>query len=126
MSLILASSAIFSNHYRLQLMSCDFLITERQDCHQTINSYYRALKLGQRTWRKQNTIGSSMYRYPCSRTRNLRIGGVSLISLTDRNGILRCGGWLSHADLPYSAEHPIHLDANHGFTNNVGMRNVPC
>ena len=49
-----------------------------------------------------------------------------LISLTDRNGILRCGGLLSHADLPYSAEHPIHIDANHGFTNNVGMRNVPC
>ena len=35
---------------------------------------------------------------------------------TDRDGILTCGGRLSHADLPYSAKHPILLDANHGFT----------
>ena len=35
---------------------------------------------------------------------------------TDSVGILRCGGRLSHADLPYSAKHPILLDANHGFT----------
>jgi len=34
----------------------------------------------------------------------------------DRVGILRCGGRLSHADLPYSAKHPILLDANRGFT----------
>jgi len=38
---------------------------------------------------------------------------------TDRVGILRCGGRLSHADLPYSAKHPILLDANHGFTTLV-------
>ena len=35
---------------------------------------------------------------------------------TDSVGILRCGGRLSHADLSYSAKHPILLDANHGFT----------
>ena len=35
---------------------------------------------------------------------------------TDSVGILRCRGRLSHADLPYSAKHPILLDANHGFT----------
>ena len=35
---------------------------------------------------------------------------------SDRDGFLRCGGRLSHADLPYSAKHPILLDANHGFT----------
>lgn len=35
---------------------------------------------------------------------------------TDRVGILRCRGRLLHADLPYSAKHPILLDANHGFT----------
>jgi len=35
---------------------------------------------------------------------------------TDCVSILRCGGRLSHADLPYSAKHLILLDANHGFT----------
>ena len=35
---------------------------------------------------------------------------------TDGDGVLRCGGRLSHADLPYSVKHPILLDANHGFT----------
>ena len=34
---------------------------------------------------------------------------------TDRDGVLSCGGRLSHADLPYSVKHPILLDANHGF-----------
>ena len=38
---------------------------------------------------------------------------------TDPDGILRCGGRLFHADLPYSAKHPILLDANHGFTTLV-------
>jgi len=38
---------------------------------------------------------------------------------TDRVGILRCGGRLWHADLPYSAKHPILLDANPGFTTLV-------
>jgi len=38
---------------------------------------------------------------------------------TDRVVILRCRGRLSHADLPYSAKHPILLDANHGFTTLV-------
>ena len=35
---------------------------------------------------------------------------------TDRDDVLRCGGRLSHADLPYSVNHPILLDASHGFT----------
>ena len=38
---------------------------------------------------------------------------------TDCVGIPRCGGRLSHADLPYSAKHPILLNANHGFTTLV-------
>ena len=38
---------------------------------------------------------------------------------TDRVGTLRCGSRLSLADLPYSAKHPILLDANHGFTTLV-------
>ena len=38
---------------------------------------------------------------------------------TDRVGILRCGGRLSHGDLPFSAKHLIVLDANHGFTTLV-------
>ena len=37
---------------------------------------------------------------------------------TDRVAILRCGGRLSHEDLPYSAKR-ILFDANHGFTTLV-------
>ena len=38
-------------------------------------------EIGAKALRKQNSFGSWMYRNPCSRTRTLRTGGVSLISL---------------------------------------------
>ena len=35
---------------------------------------------------------------------------------TDCDGLLRCRGRMSHAELPYTTKHPILLDSNHGFT----------
>jgi hypothetical protein len=35
---------------------------------------------------------------------------------TDEQGILRCGGRISNANLPYGTKHPILLDANHEFS----------
>lgn len=35
---------------------------------------------------------------------------------TDEQGILRCGGRISNANLPYGTKHPILLDANHDFS----------
>ena len=34
----------------------------------------------------------------------------------DDQGLMRCGGRISHSQVPYSAKHPILLDANHELT----------
>ena len=39
-----------------------------------------------------------------------------MISFSDSDGLLRCKGRLSHAELPYTTKHPILLDSVHKFT----------
>ena len=34
----------------------------------------------------------------------------------DSSGILRCGGWLVHADILQSSQNPVMLDVHHHFT----------
>lgn len=46
---------------------------------------------------------------------------VTLNSFIDDNGVMRVGGRLENADLPFSAKHPILLPKNHSFT--VAMAN---
>lgn len=41
---------------------------------------------------------------------------ISLCPYTDSDGILRVGGRLQHADLPFHQRHPIILKGNHHFT----------
>ena len=37
-------------------------------------------------------------------------------SFIDNAGVWRCGGWLTKADLPFMAQHPVLLDSQHPLT----------